>query len=26
MGGEKSEPFVVYAIGGDRTGEVSETI
>lgn len=26
MGGEKSEPFVVYAIGGDRTGEVFETV
>lgn len=25
MGGEKSEPVVVYAIGGDRTGEVFET-
>jgi len=26
MGGEKSEPFVVYAIGGDRSGEVFESI
>jgi len=26
MGGEKSEPFVVYAIDGGRTGEVFETI
>lgn len=26
IGGEKSDPFVVYAIGGDRTGEVFETV
>ncbi|WP_256392708.1 DUF411 domain-containing protein [Natronoarchaeum rubrum] len=26
MGGEKSEPFVVYAFGGDRIDEVFETV